>query len=98
MIRRVLVPLDGSPLAEASLPYARAVAESYLEEASLGVCAAHRRSAHAPWPYGTVSGSLLGHGESPILIVQKTHDRDARDAPFRSNSVRAPGPRATWPA
>ncbi|NIP56774.1 MAG: universal stress protein, partial [Gemmatimonadetes bacterium] len=78
---------------------ARAIEEiAARERTSLVVCAAHGRSAHAAWTYGTVSGSLLSHGDTPILVFQDFPDRDDGDAPFRGSSVRASRPRATWSA
>src|SRR5207248_6958954 len=46
MLKNILVPLDGSPLAEAALPYARAIA-SRAEASLVLVRAAHRSSVSA---------------------------------------------------
>lgn len=78
----------------------RAIDEVAVEEsASLVVCAAHGRSGHEAWPYGTVAGALLDHGHAPILVFQDLPSGKRGEAPFRgTGSVRAPRPRASWTA
>lgn len=76
----------------------RAIDEAAAEEgASLVVCAAHGRSGHEAWPYGSVAGALLDHGHAPILVFQDLPSGERGEAPFRGRgSVRAPRPQASW--
>src|SRR5438045_2832919 len=48
MLARILVPLDGSPLAERALPYAEALARSTLARLVLGQVARERGAAGRP--------------------------------------------------
>jgi nucleotide-binding universal stress UspA family protein len=40
------------------------------EKAGLVVVSAHGASGGSPWPYGSVAGSLIAYGKTPLLIFQ----------------------------
>src|SRR3972149_224117 len=62
-MRRILVPLDGSPLSETAVPYAVELASD------LGVRASHGRRGAAERRRGSVADKVLRGSSVPVLVV-----------------------------
>jgi nucleotide-binding universal stress UspA family protein len=49
--------------------------------ADLVLLVAHGETGERRWPYGSVTTSLIAHGNSPLLIIQDLSDQDAQPTP-----------------
>lgn len=86
-LERSDLPIRSEVMVAPSVP--RAIDEVAMrEDASLVILSAHGTTASDAWPYGSVSGSVLQHGTTPVLILQ--------DAPARFQEEGAQRPR--WKA
>ena len=56
--RHILVPLNGSPLAERAIPLATALAEKFGSEIFLR------------WTFGGVAAKVARHSPCPVLLVR----------------------------
>lgn len=54
------------------------------EDASLVILSAHGTAASDAWPYGSVSGAVLQHGSTPVLILQDVPARNSDERSHRS--------------
>ena len=82
MFHRVLVPLDGSTLAEGALPHGVTLATlADREDADLVILCAHGVGADTTWLYGSTTTQLIAELSRPILITQ-----DAPRRPFESRT------------
>lgn len=66
------------------------------EDASLVILSAHgTTTASDAWPYGSVSGAILQHGATPVLILQDAPARNQKERSHRSRWKRA-RPDTAW--
>jgi len=65
------------------------------EDASLVILSAHGTTASDAWPYGSVSGAVLQHGATPVLVLQDAAARmqEKQSSQSRWRSTR---PEAAW--
>jgi nucleotide-binding universal stress UspA family protein len=71
MYKKILVPLDGSKLAECALPHAEEIA-FYAKHpgCDIIVMASHGRSGPSRWAYGSVADRVLRASCVPVLMVR----------------------------
>ena len=75
MFTNILVPLDGSPLAESALPYARSLASktgaklTLVRAAATVVMATHGRTGLLRSMLGSIAGAVVHCGNTPVVLV-----------------------------
>ena len=72
MFSRILVPLDGSKLAELALPYAEELVGAFNSEMDtrLVTMSTHGQSDIERWAFGGITHKVLHHGNTPLLLVR----------------------------
>jgi nucleotide-binding universal stress UspA family protein len=72
MYTKILVPLDGSKLAEVVLPYASSLATSQKVANSLIAMCTHGRTGMGRWVMGSVADRVVSYSGHPVLLIRST--------------------------
>lgn len=71
MFKRILVPLDGSEIGEAALPYIKEFTKKLIRSCPpLVAISTHGHSGVRRWISGSVAYKVIQAGNTPVLLVR----------------------------